>query len=410
MANPDLFTDYRFLFKSVDPLLNFENEGTRLFKEIQLSDSIFDFFPYGEILIDDKTGFIADKINFSEGELFNLQIGSEDGGYITNQYCWSENQINDIELETYLSGINNFILLSSQFQKDYPTSNVYKTPISDIVSSIAQNIYGISTDKIFISKTIENYKSNEISDYNYQLLENHSEYIQRLSTFAHKGSDNKSPFFTFINFNGEFYFKTMADLFDQSSIGTYEFVYNLDMMTREDSIKDWSLAFTGMPTNKENWKKQIYSTNNEAASVVEDDKLEDHVKNIKDINGTPLIRKSIRNRDVQDYPYFGIVNDVNLDKPFFEGSKNGLYIDSSACYRLPITISFNPKAVSGKKLTLKVSSSFDNKLSLTEYSTDWIIGESKIYSDADGAPYQRLELVRPNIQIDSNHPLKKDFK
>jgi hypothetical protein len=419
MAVNNEYTKYEIIFRTVNkdsgdktPLLDFSKESIRTYDKIQVDDSIMDFFPYCEVLVKDPVGYIADKINFSEGEVFNLKIGNEDEGYVNNNYAWSENQINEIALEKTLSGVNNFIMLSSHYAKDFEDTAVYTNKkLSQVADELASSVFGIKdSTKRIITNTAEDYKKNEISDYLYQLRETHSEFLKRISSFAYNKAENPSPFFCFINANGEFYFATIEDMFSKASIATYSLEFNEEMMIDPNSIKDWSLAFTGMADNKENYQKKAYITSKSGVSSSKILKLEDYTTLPSQINGANLIRKSFRNANIQSYDYFGIENGTVRDNPFFEGSYNGLFANSVISYRLPITISFNSKAVAGKKVTLKMQSAFEDKQRLTEYSTDWLIAESHLFIDGDGNPYQNLELVRPNIRIDSNHPLRQYFK
>jgi hypothetical protein len=67
--------------KSTIPVINFsgeeEKDGISLhyFRRIYFEDSIFSFFPYGEVYFIDQTGAISDKVFFMEGLEFAIGIG-----------------------------------------------------------------------------------------------------------------------------------------------------------------------------------------------------------------------------------------------------------------------------------------------------------------------------------------------
>jgi len=45
------------------------------FRRIYFEDTMFKFFPYGEVYYIDQVGLISDKLFFIEGMEFNVQIG-----------------------------------------------------------------------------------------------------------------------------------------------------------------------------------------------------------------------------------------------------------------------------------------------------------------------------------------------
>ena len=58
-------SDYYITFESTEkPLFNYTDEPTRIYKQIHLEDSMFDFFPYAEVIIDDSIGSIYDGAGY----------------------------------------------------------------------------------------------------------------------------------------------------------------------------------------------------------------------------------------------------------------------------------------------------------------------------------------------------------
>ena len=399
MANTSLLnSEYEFKMKSNPPMIDFNDTPLRNFEKVSLSSSMDTFYSYAEINFKDEMGIIIDKAFFTEGLEFYIKYGNEDYGFLENTFCWSENQVLNAEISGRLSGTNVFIMLDNAYIKDLPRSKSYTNSISGIVREVALTELGISSDKIFISETDD-------SDTWYRYNEDAKSFIKRLSDIAYSKNSNKSPFVTFINTNGEFYFMAISELFSsQQPVETYIFSIEENAVMSKDVITDFNIMMGGLPINYDDYKKKVFSMGADASISNEIFDIKDHF--YKEAKEKILVRKDYQ--DITDYIYLGLAESAN-DKKLVKGQVNSLYRDSALSYRMEIVIHFNPKCVTGKLINIKVDSAFEDKQIAGEYSGKWVIIEDDFLVDEEEHPYQRLMLSKSAIKIDTDHPFNKDF-
>jgi hypothetical protein len=75
-----------------------------------------------------------------------------------------------------------------------------------------------------------------------------------------------------------------------------------------------------------------------------------------------------------------------------------------------IVVNFNPNCVAGKTVEVELEHGTKDNENAVELAGTWLIYESTHVMDRNGIPYSQLEISKPQIQVDSTHPFKKEFK
>ena len=430
-----ILSHYDFSMMSTPPAIQFGNEEDtanpvtlRAYNRIYFKDSIFSFYPYAEVFFRDSSGLIPDRLFFVEGLELATKLGSPEvtdlegkvsGGYLEHTYVWSESQINNIVMSSNISGDVVFLLISKYAYTDIPQSKSFNYENAAPLTIDQMLITDIIADwnlaptppnqKLFISTTTGFPYVNQCNMTN-------RFFIEMLSEFAYSASNATSPFYTFINSNGEFYFMTLQEMLNQPPVMTYKLDITQDMMYNEEYIKSYTILHGGMPVNFKNYKKKFYNYDSSGVSSEEAPTTDP----VLDIGMASLTKTSanekllIRRQNISNLggnssnEYFGIQDETN-NAEFYKGYKNGKYKNSNLSYRMVIVVQFNPKIVSGKTISIAVQKQTKNNEWAQEYAGNWLICESKHLFDKDGVPYTQLTISKPRIAIDGDHPFINDF-
>jgi len=412
-------SNFEFIFKSLakeSSKFNLETQNYKIYDRILLVDDIFAFYSYLELHINDHTGTLTDYLISAEGLEFETKFGFEEnqvgyGGYLEANYIWDTNQLLDLRDENYLSGTMNVILHSEAYKSDSIRTRAWKdTKISAIVIDILENELNSDAEQ-FISTTGDTPSSKNPQNW-HMINTTCEEYLEDLSEIAYNQSYQYSPFLTFFNSANEFYFMTIEELFKQAPIVDIKSPYTLHFgeETQYDPYKIKTIenvTIVGSEVNKENYKRRVYKNKSTGVPEKEDLNLKNYI--IKD-GGNILVRKDlVDSYDYTDIEDFGIYQ-ANIDKEFYKGWKNSQFRDSALNLRMDILIAYNPKAISGKIIPLKISSEVEGKAGENkEFSGNWLIIGSTHFADPEGIPYTHLLLAKSSIQLDSEHPFKNDL-
>jgi len=405
-------TPYDFIGTAVDAISNvIEFPATifpRAYQKILFSDSIFNFYPYGEIFFKDEIGIVTDKIYFAEGFEWNFKLGSNDKqivrngksealGFLSHNYVWSEPQLYKTRQASHLSGIQAFILISALFMKDdYKSRITWNTTISDLVTSILKTDYGITDKaKLFITTTSGTDYWPQYSILNKQFLEN-------LSMIAY--NKTKSPFISFFNCAGEFYFMSLQDLFNQKSVGKYSLKFSETAVMDDYAIQDYKILHGGIPFNRDNYQTKNYFLEQDGTTTIKQANLKDYYlkPNSKDKFTVRNKYASAKNRSID----MGLKEES--DNTNYLGKINNLFLNSNLTNRLELILKFNPKNVAGKVIEIEVDKS-DNSAKASEFAGNWLICESYHYCDDNGLPAQKLIIAKPSVQINNKNPFFNEF-
>lgn len=397
------FNDFQFQFKANPLVLDFSELPMANFRRNYMESDVFSFYPYMEVFFEDELGAIPDRLLFVEGLEIQVKCGFEELGYIEHNYCWSEAQLTDCQVTDHLSGLTSFFLLSKHYHTDYRKSKAWKNKtLSSIAQEIATNDFGIPANKQFISTT------DGINDFP-QVNETNAQYLKRIADMAYSLNYPKSPFFTFINSQGEFYFMAIEEMFkSQQSVATFKIKMDENQTIDPDIIKRYDVVFGGLPVNKEDYRKKIYYIENTGMYSNETTDINNHFT--KEPREKYLLRNQYLplGQTCTDYWDMGIAETIE-DKKIAKGKLNSMYKDSMTSIRKNTVIFFNHLCVAGKLITIEVDSAFDDKQVATEYSGKWLILKDQLLFGNTEIPYQNLLLCKSGIQVDSNHVFFNDF-
>jgi len=383
----------------------------RLFNKVYLRDTLLNFYPYGEIFLNDKQGIILSAYTFIEGMKFKtklgfpeqtLEDGQEIGGYLTHTYGWSESQIpSTIRDSEYISGINCFLVISDFYFKDFIKPQAFKQQPSDIARAIAKDVYNITDPSmLFIDDT-----TNDLSNIWYQGNRTHRDFIERTltrnATTSLTPNADKTPYVSFINCNGEFYFCSYAYLYSQTEVATYEMKLTLDRTLDPFVIQEIHFFATGAPFNKSLYNQEIHTLSDTGTATYITSNLENnYLKMDSSMSRYPVIYDNTKN--VSSIKNFGLFEAGDVDS--LKGRELFLYQNSCIAFRIEMIIIFNPRVVAGKVINLKIKKFTDNDDYSEELSGNWLVISSEHRMDQDAAIYSKITVARPSIPFGNQWP------
>lgn len=384
--------------------------GAQIIDRLLITDSVFSFFPYGEISFQDPVG-----------------IGIEAGGPI--EECKFSIEFGSIETTPFRIGMS---LERVDYPEVYPESSIKGTLLLYLKSFYAnsnvagKNLYtGLLQNAIRSSASSLGLNSINISEFSntgtwLQGGKRIKDFIINHSRYANSVSQN--PVFTFINNKDEFYFSTLSDLFSNEPVSTIP--YRL-VSTSEDSpdILDFNritgiqVAYYGNKKNDENYSKTLHVVNNNmvsnstSSSILQ--QLNVNIQNLTNPKMPFLSSKIESNRSENNY---GIEWDAT--KKLYQGWKSDLFKDSSFPYRIVLNVPFNPDISAGKILPVEIYTAIpnvegqpDNTYRIApEFSGNWLILESTlIWSNKLATPYHKLIIGRPKLSFNRENPNAGSF-
>ena len=429
--------NYTFTMTSELGLININDTLTaRAYGRIFFYDSIFNFYPQLEVDIKDMQGVVSEQLFNAEGLAINVKFGREKlensdsdkqdttYGYYVNDYAWIKSDINQTEIKNQISGHYIFSLVHESFIEDAPSTKAYYDSIDNIVKTVLTDQNGMNFIEDALStvndKGINSSKSNIFIEKTqpdllvwYQASRWGRTFIDFLSKKAVAFTHDNSPYHTFINNRGEFYFASISYLLSQSSIAEYRVEETLNSLTDPYTVKGYTLHTGGSEVNKKNYKREFYIIKTDGSSVYEDIDLSTR-KQVIDGNTSKIKDKFtiVKEKELGIGSYLTQIDNFGLydseDTIVYKGWKNYFYIDTVLSYRMEISIFFNPNLCAGKVITLKVGQ-LSEKTFATEYTGPWLIIESRVHMDIEGVPIQILLIAKSGISIDSAHSLVDNF-
>ena len=404
--------------KSSPPIINFENENATLYNKAEICDSIFTYYPFGEVQLDDRSGFLQESIFYIEGLEFKLKLGSTELDAnpertvkeIEHDFIWySEQMPQPIFSAGKVTGTLLWTFSSKHRKTDRKKNKSYKgdfTSIIDEVLGVQGGNYGLKyTPATSFEPPLNNgtyYQSNQTD----------AEFIMdTLRPQAYSVTNSKSPYYTFINLNNEFYFATIDELFKrQQPVCKFTFV---GADEGEGGLNDFKvLSFTqnfgGYSINKDKYIQDVYKFKD--SWKVEEEQLSDRVfKGIKGLGKITAFKTDILGKTYENVE-FGMETDELFDSFNYEGFKNSQFNNSMINYRMTIQTSYAPEAISGKLVELEMRASIGDSLS-TEFSGNWLVIQSRHGFKNEGAcvPITQITIVKPSIDIKPDNPYASRF-
>ena len=208
-------------------------------------------------------------------------------GIIAHDFFWSESQLNDVQRASTIQG-NWFWNFESDFKKqDFVKSQSFKGTIDSVVDTLTskyifsddnKKFNGVEGDTRFIDET-----SNE--NFWYQDSVSDSTFIRKLANYAFSPSYKNSPFMTFFNLKGEFFFRPLAKFFEDPDLVVAN--YTLDApYVEEDFLANYSIQFAGSAFNRPNYNVKFYSMGVGGSNTLTTKTLEGQAISSKDVLGS----------------------------------------------------------------------------------------------------------------------------
>lgn len=397
-----MLSQHQFIFQTWDKKLNFTNQSPRYFPRITLMDSIFRFFNYAEVIVDDKISMIPDYLFFVEGLEFNILLGNEEDGFMQANYVWGSHQINQTIPAVNVAGNNVFMLRSKYYGLDKYFIRAWDDTILNVVKDVIKKDYNLTPGgeepKVFLSLSTTGKTKH------YQLNETNHKFLTRLSSYAYTQNHPQSGFLTFFNCMGEFYFMSLSELYNQTAAASFYLVESPERTIDPRAIQNITTAYLGITTNKKNYKKTIYKFSESGQFSDQEVSLETYFLKKGREKFLALKTNQVKIKNT----YIGLIN-TSVDTEYESGVINGFFNNSMLSYRLEIIVHFNPYVTSGKTIEIDISSGTKQDQKSLEFSGKWLVCSAKHYMDIDGVPFSKLELVKPGIELDKDNVYYNEF-
>lgn len=407
----------KFSLKSSPPIINFENENATLYNKMEMCDSIFTYYPFAEVQLDDRTGIIQEGIFYIEGLEFKFILGSNELDSnpersvkeLEHDFIWySEQMPNPIFSAGKVTGTLLWTFSSKYRKLDRKKNKSYKGTISSILDEIL-GVNGGNYNLSYNPGTSLEIPVN--TGIYYQSNQTDGEFITKtLCNQAYSVSNNTSPYVSFINLNGEFYFITIDELFKRQQPVCKFTLLDADETggLNDYKILSFTQNFGGYSINKDRYIQEVYKFKDEWET--EEEELNDRVfKGVKNLGRITAFKTDVLGNTYNQVE-FGMENSDLFDSFNYKGFKNSLFKNSLINYRMTIQSSYSPEAVSGKLVEIEMKASFGDSLS-TEFSGNWLVIESKHGYKNEGAcvPITQLTLIKPSIDIKPDNPYSLRF-
>jgi len=397
-------TPYKFELQSTNSSLDFSSLDQKQYARVILEDEIDYLFPYMEVHVNDVAGILVEGMISGEGLEFSSSFGSNEEGYdgwLYGNWMLRNVDTNDIRVDGHFGGMIGIGFQHEYKGYDVPKTRAWNDTISNIVKNIMETDYQLTDNtQLFITKT-------EGKKIRYQNGINNKEFIDSLLLRAYSSTYEYSPYVSFINIAGEFYFCTVEDLFNIASrVDEKPFIFKAEVNSSYDkyTFKTVNNIFVqGLTTNKENYKKNLHKFKNDFELETTD--ITNHLLN-NDNEGRLLINNSLP--DQKDYfskEFYGLYNQAK-DFEDYKGYRNSFYRDNLFNFQLTGIVPFHPKIASGRIMNLEVESVLPDKGGYSrEYSGEWIITKNKLFYDFDGMPYNAITIGKNYVVPDSTYAL-----
>lgn len=422
---------YTFTMTSEQELIAFDDNLTiRAYPKILFSDSILDFYPSLEVYVRDKQAVLSEKLFFIEGLSIKVKLGRNEetttadakkdtlGGYLVNNYVWVTHDINQTEIKDHISGDYIFLLVPYLYIKDSADTKAYKNKISNIVRLVLKEKQGYNFIPIESgdSKNCFIEETTDLQTTFYQAGRLGRFLLKTLAGRAVSKNFSNSPFYTFLNNKGEFYFMSVSGMLKENSVCTYRIEETPESVRDPYVIKGYTVQSGGALINKKNYNKKFYKIKSDGTVDPETIKIADMKQAVHGIVGESSQKDKLLiytngelgvTENISSIDNYGIY-DNNEDTDVYKGWKNNLYLDAILPYRMDALVTFNPKLCAGKCITITVGK-LQEQTFATEFSGKWLIITSKVHMDIEGFPVMNLLIGKPGIAIDSRHPAINNF-
>lgn len=399
ISQPDIFKFYDYPLGIIDIFA--------------IKDSIFEQYPVITFHVLDNDCTFSEQYFYSQCLDFKLTLSDtfNKNSNLDHNYYLSNQSIPEVTNSQYVMGLVEYYLHSSYRKQDIEKSKSYKGNIDSIIRSIISKYEGVSgPPKTYISST-----SN--FDTWYQSKARDMVFIENLSRYALSPQNPNSPFYTFFNSKGEFYFQTVSDLFSQSPVDTYYYGSNsknpLDDFNSNainyNNIRNISIHFLSTTEMMDEYNIKVFKLNSSGEYNNKNVNIQQKISDNRLFNNKLTVIKK-ETEKVKSIVSYGLV-DSDSQENHYKGWINQKFINTiSFPYRLELTVLFDSRLCAGKLINLKFNSPIlDKNNESFEYSGNWLILESKHLIDSKAQATTNLLVGKSSINVFRKHKLYNEF-
>lgn len=399
----------KFLFRTEPETFAFANYPVGYMSNLVFYDSILNYFPVMSFSLKDEAAVFSEQNLFTKflkakTEVFDLV---NDNSNFNHDYYFSKNSIDGLLSKEYVIGVNDY-QFHSYFRKQDSVKNVsHKGNIDSIVRKIMSKYIYIDRPPTLNISSTSNF------DTWYQIKENDYEFIKKLSKYAFNINKQNSPFITFINLKGEFYFQTYSEMIDQKPVDTYILTKDEDSTLEKTLGRNYikTLNLNNLSTNEviDFLKIDFYNLNNQGVYKNKEVSLKDKLKDSRiSLNKYPIRSEDLKS--VTKIENFGIV-DNDSQENHYKGWTNSFFKDLILnSIVLTLNVPFDTRLCSGKVIELKLKSPIDEKNNESlEFSGVWLILQSTHYIDEKGLGSTNLLISKSTINIYKKNIFYNDY-
>lgn len=362
---------------------------------VQEFDSIYQLYPKVKLNVSDYEGVLNEYLAFVDGTKVEISFGESDDSLKKCSFVVAKNAVPQQKTSSNGTGGDFEVeLIHEYFIKQYKKSKAYQNNISDIIKSLV-NEYEF--DSIDIESTLN-------SGMWYQPYVNDAEFIMNyLSPFAFSNSSENTPFFTFIDSNNNFHFKSFNMMFNGKAI--HELTYDTENVIANPYGLS-SVNFSQLELSKlRPWlNTSYYNYDNNGNYVYDNDKLMDYMKTTK--GKFPIIGNSDNPTNIISLYDYDIEQDDTENNN--KGYKINLHKESILPDKIIINTVLNKNLVCGNIITINLPSVESNQTDEKSLrnSGNYLIESSYHIWDGHNA---RTMLIcsKQNINITNEYRIKE---
>lgn len=232
-------------------------------------DSIFQFYPKAKIVVSDYESIMNEYLAWIDGTEVEITMGNKKEN---SKKCTFVVALNSIpQQKTSSNGVGGdyeISLIHKYFYEQYKISKAYQNNISDIVSEIVRQYPFDSTD---IETTFN-------SGLWYQPFVTNSEFINDyLLPFAYSTSAQNTPYYTFIDSNNKFNFKSFNSMFTQNPLKELEYgTKGVNIVADKKNISSVNFTQLGLSKIKPLFNSSYFWYDENGDLQIQNDKLSDY--------------------------------------------------------------------------------------------------------------------------------------
>jgi hypothetical protein len=290
-------------------------------------DSIYQFYPKVKFVVSDYEGIANEYLAFIDGTEIEIIFGASDDTVKKCKFVVGKNAVP--QQKTSSNGIGGDFeieLIHDYFMKQYKNSKAYQSNISDIVSELVSKYRFESVD---IENTIN-------SGYWYQPFVNDSEFIiDYLLPFAFSNSARNTPFYSFIDSNNIFHFKSFQSMYDSTPLKEVSYgTDGLDIIGNNNIFYSVNFSQLELSKIKPFFNCKYYNYDKNGKIITENDSL---LKYINSQGNYPIVGNSNKETNIIS------LYDDDIKQNDTDNNNKGIIINSHKDVVLPDKIMINTR-------------------------------------------------------------------